>query len=57
MQEYLVKWNAVHQFFLRDPIVPRNGVIQVSLIDKPGIGLELDEGKIEAERNVRWRDQ
>ncbi|MCH9010054.1 MAG: mandelate racemase/muconate lactonizing protein [Chloroflexi bacterium] len=56
VQEFLVKWNTVHQFFLKDPIVPRNGVIQVSWIDKPGLGLEIDETKIETERDLSRGD-
>jgi L-alanine-DL-glutamate epimerase-like enolase superfamily enzyme len=52
--EYLVKWNEVHQFFLRTPIKPRNGV--VSLPEEPGLGMTLDEAKIESQRLVRWTD-
>jgi L-rhamnonate dehydratase len=54
IQEYLVKWNLVHQFFLKDQIVPKNGVIQVP--QGPGLGLVLDESKIENERVLRWSD-
>ena len=52
IQEYLVKWNAVHQFFLQDPIVPRDGVIHVSL--EPGMGMELDGDKIESEELLEF---
>ena len=55
IQEYLIKWNAVHQFFLRDQIVPENGMIQIP--QAPGLGLVLDEGKIESERELTWRDR
>lgn len=54
IQEYLIKWNLVHQFFLKDQIVPRNGVIQVP--QGPGLGLVLDESKIEKERVLSWSD-
>ncbi len=48
--EYLVKWNQIHQFFLKNPIVPVNG--QVTLPAGPGIGMELDEAKIESRREI-----
>ena len=47
IQEYLVKWNAVHQFFLKSKIEPINGFIRPS--EQPGLGLELDEDLIEDE--------
>jgi L-rhamnonate dehydratase len=50
--EYLIKWNEIHQFFLRDPLKPVNGRITVPT--GPGMGMELDEGKIERERELRW---
>jgi L-rhamnonate dehydratase len=50
--EYLIKWNEIHQFFLRDPLKPVNGTITVPT--GPGMGMELDEGKIERERELRW---
>jgi len=42
--EYLVKWNTIHQFFLKHPIVPVDG--KISLPTEPGLGMELDEDKI-----------
>jgi L-rhamnonate dehydratase len=50
--EYLVKWNEIHQFFLKTPLKPRGGVVR--LPDTPGIGMELDESRVEAQRLVRW---
>ena len=50
--EYLVKWNDIHQFFLAQPIKPVNG--QVKLPHQPGIGMELDENKIESRREVSF---
>jgi L-rhamnonate dehydratase len=50
--EYLVKWNEIHQFFLKTPLKPRGGVVR--LPDTPGIGMELDEARVEAQRLVRW---
>lgn len=54
IQEFLVKWNAVHQFFLKDQLTPQNGVIHVP--ETPGLGLALDEDKIEHERGLNFRD-
>jgi L-rhamnonate dehydratase len=50
--EYLVKWNEIHQFFFRGPLKPVDGMITVPAA--PGMGAELDEGKIERERELRW---
>jgi L-rhamnonate dehydratase len=52
--EYLVKWNQILQHFWKEPIVPVNGVVDVP--DRPGMGMELDPAKIEAERIVSWAD-
>lgn len=48
--EYLVKWNEIHQFFFQRPLKPINGRIRPS--DQPGMGVELDEAKIEQRREV-----
>jgi L-rhamnonate dehydratase len=50
--EYLVKWNTIHQFFLKTPLMPRNGV--VTLPETPGLGMDLDESKIEDQRLLHW---
>jgi L-alanine-DL-glutamate epimerase-like enolase superfamily enzyme len=50
--EYLVKWNEVHQFFLKTPLKPDKGVVH--LRDTPGIGMDLDEAKIEERRVLSW---
>jgi L-alanine-DL-glutamate epimerase-like enolase superfamily enzyme len=52
--EYLVKWNEVHQFFLKNPLKPVGGVVRLPEI--PGIGMDLDESRIESQRVVRWSD-
>ena len=49
-QEYLVKWNDIHQHFLRTPVRPVGGDIFASV--EPGLGMELDPAKIEAETEV-----
>ena len=46
-QEFLVKWNAIHQFFLINPIEPKNGLIPIP--DEDGLGMNLDEEKIDSE--------
>ena len=43
MLEYLIKWNAVHQFFLKHPVHPQGGIVSVP--DTPGLGMELDRDK------------
>ena len=52
MAEYLIKWNDVHQFFLKRPIRPVGGMIQVP--DGPGLGMELDNEKIQERRELTW---
>ncbi|CAA9547814.1 MAG: putative mandelate racemase/muconate lactonizing enzyme [uncultured Thermomicrobiales bacterium] len=53
--EYLVKWNELLQFFFREPVRPVNGAVTVPT--GPGMGVELDPAKIEAERLLGWADQ
>ncbi|MCY4090068.1 MAG: hypothetical protein OXF62_04555 [Caldilineaceae bacterium] len=50
--EYLIKWNEVHQFFLKKPVKPVNGMVSVP--DGPGIGMALDEAKIEGRAEVKF---
>jgi L-rhamnonate dehydratase len=50
--EYLVKWNEIHQFFLKHPVKPVNG--QVTLPTAPGIGMELNEAKIQSRRELTF---
>ncbi|HHX65353.1 MAG TPA: mandelate racemase/muconate lactonizing protein [Chloroflexi bacterium] len=47
IQEYLVKWNTVHQFFLKHKVEPVDGYIEVP--QQPGLGLEIDEDVVEEE--------
>ena len=54
IQEFLIKWNAVHQFFLKDPLNPVDGMITVP--NAPGLGLAIDESKIEDERALDFAD-
>ena len=48
--EYLIKWNQVHQFFLKDPIEPKDGVVE--LPTSPGMGMEIDESKVEGRKEL-----
>jgi L-alanine-DL-glutamate epimerase-like enolase superfamily enzyme len=52
--EYLIKWNEVHQYFLRTPLKPVGGVVR--LPETPGLGMDLDEAKMETQRIVRFSD-
>ena len=54
MLEYLVKWNEIHQFFLKSPLKPIGGVVR--LPETPGLGMDLDEARIESQRIVSWVD-
>lgn len=49
-QEYLEKWNLIHQHFLLHPVFPEGGMIRCN--DLPGIGMDLDPARIEAEEEV-----
>tara|TARA_B100000029_G_scaffold515854_1_gene625035 strand:+ start:462 stop:1670 length:1209 start_codon:yes stop_codon:yes gene_type:complete len=46
-QEYLVKWNDIHQFFLLNPVSPKKGFIDIP--KEIGLGMNLDDSKIEKE--------
>lgn len=50
--EYLVKWNAIHQYFLKDKVTPVNGMVTVP--DRPGMGMALDPEVIEKERYLAF---
>ena len=51
-QEYLVKWNEVHQFFLSSPIRPEGGMIKTP--ETHGMGMDLDPAKIDHEETAKW---
>jgi L-alanine-DL-glutamate epimerase-like enolase superfamily enzyme len=52
MVEYLVQHLEHQQFFYRWPLVPREG--QIALPTAPGLGVDLDEAKIEWRRALEW---
>lgn len=47
IQEYLVKWNTVHQFFLTPRVEPVGGYITPP--ELPGMGMAIDEDRVEEE--------
>jgi len=47
LQEYLVKWNTVHQFFIKDKLAPVEGYVTPPEV--PGMGTEIDEDRVESE--------
>jgi L-rhamnonate dehydratase len=49
-QEFLVKWNVINQWFLAGPVTVKEGVIGKPAT--PGLGMDLDKGKIEREEEV-----
>jgi L-alanine-DL-glutamate epimerase-like enolase superfamily enzyme len=52
MVEYLLKWNVIHQWFLAHPVHPVDG--NVTPPTEPGLGMDLDENKIEGKRELRF---
>lgn len=52
MVEYLLLHAERQQFFLAQPLRPSGGTI--ALPKTPGLGLDLDESKIEARREVTF---
>ena len=52
MQEYLIQHGHRGQFFHKEPVVPKGG--RISLPDRPGIGIELDDSKISSSREISW---
>ena len=52
LQEFLLKWNTIHQWFLKTPLTPEGGL--VTLPETPGLGMDLDPAKIEEQRTLSW---
>jgi L-rhamnonate dehydratase len=51
-QEYLVKWNTIHQHFLKDPVKPQSGSIHAPV--GVGMSMDLDPDKIEREEEPNF---
>lgn len=47
IQEYLVKWNTVNQFFLKRKLLPVRGYIE--LPQEPGLGMDVDDSVVDDE--------
>ncbi len=52
MMEYLVHFNEMSQIFFKNPTKPVGGFFTPP--QAPGVGLDLDESKIETERDISW---
>lgn len=50
--EYLVKWNVINQWFLAHPVHPVEG--RVLPPTEPGLGMDLDDDKIEGRRELTF---
>ena len=50
-QEFLVKWNDIHMHFLKNPLYPVKGSIEIPYAH--GANMDLDPAKIEKEEIVR----
>ncbi|MGH7911294.1 MAG: enolase C-terminal domain-like protein [Candidatus Dormibacteraceae bacterium] len=50
--EYLVKWNVIHQWFLKHPVRPVDGYVTPPV--EPGLGMDLDDAKIESRRELTF---
>ena len=53
LKEYLIKWNKVHQHFLKTPEKPKNGYFEETNL--VGLGMELDNQKIEKETTIELK--
>ena len=49
-QEFLLKWNKINQHFLKNKLVPQDGVF--SLSDQPGMNMALAEDYVESEEEI-----
>jgi L-rhamnonate dehydratase len=49
-QEHLVKWNAVHQLFLRNPVDVVDGLLHAPR--DPGLGMDLDTSRADSDTLV-----
>jgi len=50
-QEYLVKWNSIHQYFLQDGLQVEQGMIRLNSTTH-GMGMALDNSRIASQREV-----
>ena len=52
MQEYFAPYGIAGEFFHKEPLVAEGGYVR--LPERPGMGIELDESKIESSRELAW---
>lgn len=52
LAEYVVKWTAITQFFLEDPVTPEDGTMTVP--DRPGLGISIDDAVVSDERELEF---
>ena len=50
--EYLVNFVPEKCFFEKHPLRPVGG--RITLPDRPGFGIELDDSKIESRKRMKW---
>ena len=50
--EYLYKWNEGLQFFFDEPVRPEDGTVTVP--DRPGMGVAIDDSKVDARSAVAF---
>jgi L-alanine-DL-glutamate epimerase-like enolase superfamily enzyme len=50
--EYLIRWAPRQQWFHKAPLVPKDGFVELPA--RAGLGIELDEEKIEHQEVVSW---
>ena len=55
MLEFLMNHSIVHQFFFKQPIEPQDGVVRLS--QNPGMGVEIDENKVQRRQVLQWESQ
>ncbi len=52
MLEYLQRPNLAWQWFFADPVLPQDGYVDPP--PRPGLGMDFDESKVEARRELRF---
>lgn len=53
--EFMIRRNPISQYFMRHRLSPVDGAVPVSQLEQPGLGVELDESRIVARRELAGR--